>query len=201
VSCTEKNSPITAILLAAGGSRRLGQPKQLVPFKNDALINYIIDQIRNGGIKDIKVVLGSHYKEIKSQIISREVDILENLEWEEGISSSIKCGLRNINLETQAVILFIVDQPYLNSLLICEILNKFRTSDAKIIAACVSGQFAHPVLFRKELFPKLLELSGDVGGKMIFKDEAVEKVLWTDERLLMDIDSIEDYEKIKGCVS
>ena len=154
-----------------------------------------------GGIKDIKVVLGSHYKEIKSQIISREVDILENLEWEEGISSSIKCGLRHINSEIQAVILFIVDQPYLNSMLISEILNKFRTSNAKIIAACVAGQLTHPVLFRKELFPKLLELTGDIGGKVIFKDESVEKVKWTDERLLMDIDSIEDYEKIKGCGS
>ena len=126
MSFKEKNSQLTAILLAAGGSRRLGQPKQLILFKNELLINYILKQIRDGGIKDIKVVLGSHFKEIKSQIIFDDVTVLENQKWEEGMSSSIKCGLMDVSLETRAVMFFIVDQPFIHSTLIKDMVEKYR---------------------------------------------------------------------------
>jgi molybdenum cofactor cytidylyltransferase len=153
--------------------------------------------IKKGGIEDINVVLGSHFKEIKDQIKSKDIKIIENCNWEEGISSSIKIGISQVNFETEAAIFFIVDQPYLDCGIIREILEKFRTSKANIIAASVSGQLIHPVLYRKEVFPKLMGLKGDVGGKALFENEIVEIVNWTDERLLMDIDSVEDLEKIE----
>lgn len=159
----------------------------------------MINQIRKGGIKDIKVVLGSHFKEIKKQIIHKDIEILENPEWKVGISSSIKCSLSHINMNTQAVIFFIVDQPYLDFRIVYEILEKFRTSDAKIITVNVSGRLTHPVLFRKELFPQLMALKGDVGGKTIFSNEILETINWKDERMLMDIDSIEDLGRIEEC--
>ncbi len=192
----KRNNQITAILLAAGGSSRLGQPKQLIPFKNELLINYIIDQINHGGLSNIRIILGSHFSDIKKQIKNKNLEIIHNPNWEEGISSSIKSGLRNLKPGTEAVIIFIVDQPFLNSELISEILQKFRTSRANIIAACVSSQVVHPVLYRKEVFAKLMELRDDVGGKAIFGNEFVETVNWKDEKLLLDIDSTNDLEKI-----
>lgn len=191
-----KNSQISAILLAAGGSSRLGQPKQILHYKNGVLINYILKQIKNGGISEIKVVLGSRYELIKGQIIFNDVEFLNNHKWEEGISSSIRCGLSHLNPETPAAMFFVVDQPYLDSEIIQKIIEKFKTSKAKIIATKVAGQITHPVLFRHELFPKLRELRGDVGGKAVFKDKILETVDWDDKRLLIDIDSIEDYEEI-----
>ena len=170
---TKINSRVTAILLAAGGSSRLGQPKQLILFKNELLINYIIDQIERGGISDIRIILGNRFSEIKENIKEKRFEIIQNPNWEEGISSSIKCGLGNLKPDTEAVIIFIIDQPFLKPDLISEILQKFNTSKANIIAACVSGQIVHPVLYRKEMFAKLLELKGDVGGKAIFGSELV----------------------------
>ena len=201
MSRIEVNKKITALLLAAGGSSRLGQPKQLVLFNNEFLINYIVDQIRRGGISDIRIVLGSHFSEIKEQIKDKRLEVIRNLYWEEGISSSIKCGLNNLEPETEAVIIFIVDQPFLKPELITQILQRFSTSKANIIAACVSGQIVHPVLYRKEVFLKLMELKGDIGGKAIFANEYVETINWKDEKLLLDIDSFDDLEKIKKLIN
>jgi molybdenum cofactor cytidylyltransferase len=187
---------ITAILLAAGGSVRLGQPKQLIQFKNKLLINHIIAQIMSAGLSNIRVVLGKHFSEIKAQITEKNLEILQNKDWEKGISSSIKCGLTNLKPETEAVLIFIVDQPFLSSELISKIQKRFTNSKAKIIAACVSGQIVHPVLYRKEVFAKLMKLEGDVGGKAIFGTELVDTVNWGDEKLLLDIDSIDDLKKI-----
>jgi len=197
----KRNNQITAILLAAGGSSRLGQPKQLIPFKNQLLINYILEQIKSGGLSNIRVILGSHFSDIKEKIKNKKLEIIHNPNWEEGISSSIKCGLTKLGPGTEAVIIFIVDQPFLNSELISEILQKFSTSKANIIAACVSGQIVHPVLYRKDIFSKLMELKGDVGGKAIFGNELVEKVNWDDKKLLLDIDSINDLEKINDLIN
>lgn len=198
---TKRNDQITAILLAAGGSKRLGQPKQLIPYKNELLINYIIDQIRLGGITDIRIVLGSHFSEIKEHIKDKRVEVVHNPSWEKGISSSIKCGLNNLKPGTEAVVFFIVDQPFLKPKLIARILKKFSTSEANIIAACVSGQIVHPVLYRKEVFAKLLELKGDIGGKAIFGNEFVETIKWEDEKLLLDIDSSWDLKNIINIIN
>jgi molybdenum cofactor cytidylyltransferase len=197
----KNNDLITAILLAAGGSSRLGQPKQLVLFKNEFLINYIIDQIGRGGISDIRIVLGSHFSEIKEHIKNKKLEIIQNPDWKEGISSSIKYGLSNLRTGTEAVLIFIVDQPFLNPKLIVKIMDKFGISKANIIAACVSGQIVHPVLYRKDVFAKLMELKGDIGGKAIFGKETVETINWEDERLLLDIDSISDLEKINNLIN
>ena len=194
----KNNQLVAAILLAAGRSSRLGQPKQLLHYKNGALINFIIKQIINGGILEIKVVLGSQFKQIKSQIIYDDVEVIENQDWEEGISSSIRCGLTHISAKTQAVVFFVVDQPHLNSKIIKKIIEKYKTSNANVIATKVVDQLTHPVLFRRVLFPKLLELRGDIGGKSLFKNEILETIDWDNKRLLMDIDSLADFEKITG---
>jgi molybdenum cofactor cytidylyltransferase len=197
VSLKANNNQITAILLAAGESRRLGVPKQLLKFNNELLINHILRQIKNGGLSSIKVVLGSRFEDISKKICFDDIEIFLNNNWKEGISSSIKCGLSNINLETPAVMFFIVDQPYLDSKLIEKVVEKFSISSEMIIATRVAGHISHPVLFRREIFPKLLETRGDIGGKALFKGEIMGFVDWYDEKLLLDIDTIEDYDKIK----
>ncbi len=163
MSSKRNDKQIEAILLAAGGSQRLGQPKQLIHFNDEILINYILGKIIKGGLSDIKVILGSHFKEIKNQIIYDDIEVIENRDWKEGISSSIKCGIKNINSEIEAVMFFVVDQPFLDSSLVERVLEKSRTSNAEIIAVSVSGQLSHPVLFKRTLFPDLLKVGRGCG--------------------------------------
>ena len=165
------------------------------------MINYIIRTDQHGGLSNIRIILGSHFSDIKKQIKNKKLEIIHNPNWERGNKQFIKCGLNNLGPGTEAVIIFIVDQPFLKSELISEILQKFSTSKANIIAACVSGQIVHPVLYRKDVFSKLMELKGDVGGKAIFGNEFVETVNWDDEKLLLDIDSINDLEKINNLIN
>jgi molybdenum cofactor cytidylyltransferase len=198
VSLKANNSQIAAILLAAGGSLRLGQPKQLLIYKNEFLINYIIGQIEKGGITDINVILGSHFSEIENQIGFRNVKLFNNPDWKEGISSSIRTGVRNLDQNIQSAIFFIVDQPFLEANLVQKILEKQIVSKSKIIAVKVGEVITHPVLFRRELFPKLLDLNGDIGGKSLFKKYIPDVVVWDNKKLLIDIDTKEDYKEIIG---
>ena len=189
-----ENNQTSAILLAAGGSRRLGRPKQLLRYKNEYLINYILEQIKKGGLTNINIVLGSHFDEIKKEIKLKDINIWKNPDWELGISSSIKCGLTNLDPNIQAAIFFIVDQPYLKPEVILNLIEKYKTSNAKIIVTKVKDILTHPVLFRREIFPKLFELEGDSGGKRIFRNNLIQTNDWKDEKLLIDIDTKKDFE-------
>lgn len=194
---TTTSGRISAVLLAAGGSRRLGRPKQLLLYRNDFLINYIIAQIKNGGLLNILVILGNQFEQIKSVITSNDVKIIYNPLWEQGVSTSIKAGIKNVDSNDSSVIFFVVDQPYLEPEIIKKIVKKSENSDKLIIAAEVEGNLVHPVLFRKELFPKLSILQGDVGGKALMRDRSiVDTVIWENRKLVEDIDSEEDYKSL-----
>jgi molybdenum cofactor cytidylyltransferase len=188
---------ISAVLLAAGGSNRLGRPKQLLLFKNDLLINHIVAQIKEGGIIDIFIVLGSQFDQIKSAISHKDVKIIYNPLWEQGVSTSIKAGLEKIDTNTESLVFFVVDQPFLESGIIKKVVEKSFNSEKLIIAVEVEGNLVHPVLFRKELFPDLSRLQGDVGGKAIMKDRSIiDTVICNNRRLIEDIDSEEAYESL-----
>lgn len=195
MSLGKTSNNLSAIILAAGGSRRLGRPKQLLLFKNELLINHIITQIKIGGISDIFVILGSQFQKIKSMVSHSDVKIIYNPLWEQGVSTSIKSGLENLNAETESVVFFVVDQPFLEPEIIKQVIHKSLNSKALIIATEVEDNIVHPVLFRKEIFPKLFILHGDVGGKTLMNDRSImDNVIWKDRRLLEDIDSEEAYE-------
>lgn len=187
---------IPGVLLAAGGSKRLNQPKQLLKINDSLLINHIISVIRQGGIERLLVILGSDHVLIRSLIHDQNVHIIVNERWEEGISTSIRSGIKFLNEKAEAAMLFVVDQPFLSSELICQLTHQFQNTDKKIAAPKINNQQCNPVIFSKTLFPELLDLKGKEGGKKIIKNHPVEWVQWDDETLLLDIDTEKDYLEI-----
>ena len=187
------------ILLAAGGSRRLGQPKQLVVWKNKYLINHIIENILFSEIKQLFVILGGHYEKI-SQVIAHQVSIEKNTNWRQGKSTSICAGVLAAQRERyQSVILFTVDQPFINPEIINQLILQAHDSDHGIAATCVKSQLIHPVLFKQKYFDQLKSLQGDQGGKQIIAK--AKDVLWLDSddtSLLLDIDTKKDLEELLG---
>lgn len=180
------------ILLAAGGSSRLGSPKQLLRIGDEYLINRIILAIRASGIDHVLVVLGKDLDEIQGKITDSQVVILENKSWQAGIGSSVQCGVRALEESVEAAIFFVVDQPYLNAAIIHDFLAYFEQKKPALLATRVGGQICHPTLFTRPYFSKLLKLNPDEGGKGLFKEFGGEYFDWDDRKLLLDIDTPHD---------
>lgn len=191
---SKKNNKFAAILLAAGESRRLDSPKQLLKWGDDHLINHSMGIIHASKVDQLYVILGSRFKKISKIIKKENAIILRNADWKNGLSSSIQTGISALSDEIEAVLILLVDQPFISRELIDLIFEESRKTDAKIVAPRVGEQQCNPVLFKRELFPELLKLSGDKGAKALLKEYQVEWVDWPDVNLLLDIDSKEDYQ-------
>jgi len=166
-----ENTVIGVLILAAGASRRLGQPKQLLKYKGQPLIYRITKEALNAEIGKVTVVTGFKSEDISGEIKDLDVDIYFNPEWEEGIGSSIRNGLGHIlqqNPETNAIIISMVDQPFVTAKHLRKLVHAYDPSRPMIIASAYGGTFGVPVLVDNFYFTMLKGIKGDEGGKKIF---------------------------------
>lgn len=189
------------IILAAGSSSRLGQPKQKLLYKGKSLLQHAVEEGLASLSSLMVVVLGSDAVNNRREIKEHpDIHIVINQNWEEGMSSSIKTGITElINLEpsiSQAIIM-LCDQPFVDA----ELLNKLiaeKQLSGKAIAACTyDNTLGTPVLFDRIFFPQLLMLEGQQGAKKIIIDNEEQLVPVPFPYGNIDIDTIDDYEKLK----
>ncbi len=192
---------IAGLLLAAGGSKRLGYPKQLMMINGKPLISHMVSVIKKGGIADLYVVVGAFSDAIIKVIENPSIAIVHNPDWRNGISTSIKCGIKFIEKDYDVLIVFVIDQPFLDAELIKRIVETVKISNAEVIAAKTAGQQTHPVAYRKSVFKELLLLEGDKGGKEIIQKKRVVWVEWPAKELLLDIDTLDDVNLINRHLS
>jgi molybdenum cofactor cytidylyltransferase len=184
------------VILAAGGSSRFGQPKQLLPWRGQPLIRHVALTAIEAGLQPVVVVLGSFASEIEPVIKDLPLQIVINSDWRTGVSSSIIAGLRNLPQNIGAAIFLQADQPQIPSRLIEYMVEEHQKSLYPIIAPRIGGQRGNPVLLDGSVFPGLLSLEGDIGGRALFQRYPPQWVEWEDAKLLLDIDSPEDYQKL-----
>ena len=189
------------IILAAGSSTRLGQPKQKLFYKGKSLLKHAVDEGLASRCYPVLVVLGANEGEVRAEIDSNEVQSVLNKDWENGMSSSIKCGINALvksNPDVSEVILMLCDQPFVDA----EILNKLITQkqlSGKAIAACTyDNTLGTPVLFDRIFFSQLLCLEGQQGAKKLIFNNKDQVVSIPFPFGNIDIDTMEDYEKLKG---
>jgi len=162
---------IELMIMAAGASRRLGQPKQLLKYKGKSLIRRISEESIKANIGNITIVTGYNHEIIEQEVKGLKVNIFYNEEWEEGLGASIRNGLKHVlakNPETNAILLTMVDQPFVDAVHLKKLVNTYDPSRPMIIASAYSGTFGVPVLVDSFYFDMLKELQGDEGGKKIF---------------------------------
>ncbi|MEP6614827.1 MAG: nucleotidyltransferase family protein [Mucilaginibacter sp.] len=186
------------IILAAGASGRLGQPKQNLNYNGKTLLQRSIDQALATGCAPVIVVLGANKEIIEPTIAGMQVDIAYNDKWREGMSSSIRAGITHLqktNAKISSVILMLCDQPFVTDGLLSQLI---AVSTAKSITVCAyDSAVGPPVLFDSYYFPDLLLLKGNEGAKqLMLKYEAH---LTTVPFVLgcIDIDTKEDFERLK----
>jgi molybdenum cofactor cytidylyltransferase len=186
---------LSAILLAAGKSKRMGELKQLMPLGEGTIIEQAIDNLLASAVDEVIVVLGHKAGEIKRAIAARPVKITVNPDYEEGMSTSIIAGLRLVDPKAQAVMLALGDQPLVESQTINRLIDEFRKSDKGIALPTYKGKRGNPVIFAIKYKPELLKLKGDIGGRDIVKrhPQDVLEVAVSSEGVITDIDTEEDY--------
>ncbi len=191
---------IAILIPAAGASRRLGSPKQLLKWGDSTLISHAIETAEELDQKEIVVVLGAHYDKIKPEIDDRSAQILKNEDWENGLGSSIAVGveyLSKISETFDAVLVLLPDQPLIVPLYLKTMIEKFRVGENQIIATVYgSGKYGVPALFDEKYFEKLRGLTDDRGAQELIKQSAKFVTSLDINPLISDIDTEEDYNKI-----
>ena len=187
---------VTGIILAAGGSKRMGKPKQLLPWAGTSLIRHSVSQALKCGIDRVIVVVGAYDDRVREELIGLPVEVVSNANWEQGQSTSVQAGLSSVPKHTGSVIFFLVDQPYVSQSLIRAMIDRHAGPLAPIIAPLVRGQRGNPVMFDCSTFGAFGSLQGDVGGKVLFSRYQVDWLEWFDESVLEDIDTDDDYRRL-----
>jgi molybdenum cofactor cytidylyltransferase len=192
-------SSIAVIILAAGRSARLGSPKQLLSYRGKTLLQHSIDTALESMASQILVVLGSKKDSIKKEIEQTQIFILENSSWESGMASSISCGITNLQIiapETEAVILMVCDQPFVNAKLLNNLITKHKDSKQSIVASSYANTLGTPALFHKSLFVELLALQGESGAKSLIKKYSQQVGFVSFDQGSIDIDTRENYRNL-----
>jgi molybdenum cofactor cytidylyltransferase len=189
--------PIAGVILAAGGSTRLGQPKALLTWRGQTFIETVADTALKSGLSTIIVVTGEYDQEIRHALGNRPVFFVRNEDWKSGQASSIKAALRALPSHTGGVIFMLVDQPQVPVRYIQALLEVHHQTLAPIIIPLVKGQRGTPVLFDGATFTELGKIEGDSGGKQVFSKFTAHWLPWYDESMLLDVDSPEDYQRLQ----
>jgi molybdenum cofactor cytidylyltransferase len=190
------NQPVAGLVLAAGGSTRIGQPKQLLDWNGQPFVRVVAENALSSGLDPVYVVVGAHAQQVEDALKGLDVEIIRNSQWEEGQSASVKAGIKGLAAETQAVVMMLVDQPHIPPPLIEALVEAHASMVSPIVATMVEHRRGNPVLFDRITFDDLLDIEGDVGGRKIFSRYRIHYVPWLDARIGLDVDSMEDYQRL-----
>lgn len=195
---TENDSTkIGGILLAAGGSSRLGRPKQLVQYREKTLIRRAAESLLEAGCSPVVVVLGGEVDGSKAELQGLSAEIAVNTEWASGMSSSIVCGLhRMLEIEPRidAVLIALCDQPNITSRFLAGFIERYERERHDIIATDHGDVLGVPALFSATLFNDLLALKGDKGARQLIRNSDKVVTIQADA-VFFDIDTPEDLER------
>lgn len=188
---------IGIILLAAGESKRMGSPKQLLDIDGKSLLRRTAEVALATDCYPVVMVIGANKAQIAPEIIDLPLTVIDNPMWHEGMSSSVKMGMAGLYMtykDVEAVIMLVCDQPYVSVSLLERMIDVYRTKKPPIVACKYGEEVGVPALFDRKLFEELLTLSGDKGAKPIVMNHLDEAYLITFEAGSVDLDTPEDYE-------
>ena len=189
------NNEIAIILLAAGPSSRMGQSKQQLIIDGKSLLVHSTENAIRSDVGKVIVVLGAEEEAHRKILKGLSVDVIFNSHWQTGMGSSLKAGLNHVvtnNPKTDAVIVMVCDQPLLTVAHINSLIQKYRKTNALLVASAYSNTIGVPALFNHKLFHEILNLTDDHGAKKIIQKHQAQIVDFPNGTI--DLDTPEDYK-------
>lgn len=191
--------PKTAILiLAAGESKRMGEPKQLLPYNNSTLLLHSIEQANSIKYSDVFIVIGAHFADVFKSIRGQKVTILKNNNWEDGMGSSLSKGIELIKKKNNydRVLVTLADTPLVTTEHYEELISLSDSTGKRIILTNYKEISGVPAIFDKSLFNELSLLSDNEGAKPVVKKYKKEVLKMTSKTPFFDVDTKEAYQKL-----
>jgi molybdenum cofactor cytidylyltransferase len=189
-----------ALVLAAGGSSRLGRPKQLEPWGGTTLLGHVLHLIEEVELDERFLVLGAGSEKILDVVDLEGWTVVENLEWEEGLASSLRVGLDAMTrlARSETAVIFLGDQPDVDPEVVRALLAAARKTRRPAVVPKYRYTWANPVVVKKVLWARLMSLTGDEGAKGLLQahPEWVEEV-WFEQRPPRDVDTESDVSELR----
>jgi len=191
---------IAAIILAAGLSQRMGQPKMLLPWGNTTVIGQVVDTVIAGGIKKIVVVSGGNQAQIESSLQGMQVEFVFNPNFADGeMLKSLQVGLKSLDPSIEAALMVLGDQPQMQAATLRLVCDTFRRTQARLVIPSYQVRRGHPWLIERSLWPDILKLCTPATLRdflYAFEGSICYQVVDT-PTILKDLDTPEDYGREK----
>ena len=189
---------VAGIVLAAGQGTRMGQSKQLLPFRGRTILECVVDSALASSLHRVVVVLGHQADVIEPLLRNRGVTTVVNRLFPTGQSSSLKAGLQALSGESEAALFLLGDQPLISAQTMDLVVAAFDASRSPIVVPVYAGRRGNPVLFSRETFPRIERLSGDCGARPLFAEYAGRLLALPvpTPDILFDVDTEDDYRRL-----
>lgn len=189
---------LAGVVLAAGESRRMGQPKQLLPFGERTILERVVDTLLTAGVGEVVVVLGHMADLVRAVLGDRPVTAVVNELYRQGMLSSVKCGVRAIGARYDAVLFALGDQPHIESAVVNQVIRAYRAGDAGIVIPRYGDKKGHPIIINLQKYREAIaSLPEDAGLNALMQEHAddVRLVDVATEDIIRDIDVPDDYTR------
>jgi molybdenum cofactor cytidylyltransferase len=198
---SDRTGPVAGIVLAAGTSTRMGRNKLFFALEGETLLRRAVRRAAEAGLDPVIVVLGHEADRARGALAGLGCRPIVNADYERGINSSVRAGIRSVPWEAVGAVVVLADMPFVTASMIATLVERFRESTMPLVVSDYGGVNAPPALYARSLFDELLSMEGEGCGKQVIRrhrNEAL-SVSWPADALT-DLDVPEDYERVKTTV-
>lgn len=193
-------SGISAIVLAAGMSQRMGSPKQLLRMGQTTLLERTLSNVRQANVDEIILVLGFAADEIQRTISTNGLVTVINPGYKQGMGTSLSAGLAAVNAQAEGAFIVLADQPFVSPATLDRMIEYHKRYRPQIVIPTYKGFRGNPVLLDRAVFAEVMNLRGDIGCRAIFGShtEGIHKLEVDDAGILLDVDTLQDFHKLQS---